>query len=112
MRFSARLETWILSRLLNAITVRDIVTNDPKTGEVLINGAKASPSELTTIQAEIKAMEGFTIWRLMSETTKHHAEERIFNKSVSMDDIRYGKAMLYSLSLQKSIMDALRAKLR
>ncbi len=44
----------------------------------------------------------------MSETTKHMAEEKIFVKSVDIEDIRSGKAMLYNLDLQNSIIRTIR----
>ncbi len=62
------------------------------------------------MQAEAKALEGFKIWKLMSATTKHQAEDKIFNKSTSIEDIRSGKAMLYNLSLQKSIINVIKNK--
>ena len=105
-----KLLNFILSDLLNAITVDEIVSNDLKTKELLIDGKAVTQNELTQLQAEIKAIEGFRIWQLMYNTTKHHAEERIFTKSMSMDDIHFGKAMLYNLSLQDSIIKALKGK--
>lgn len=105
-----RIENWLLRRLFNAIVLDDIISNDPKTGIVLIDGQPVKPVELSSIQAEIKALEGFRIWKIMSNTTKYLAEEKIFNKSVVFDDMRYGKSMLYNLSLQKSILEALKTK--
>lgn len=106
----ARIENWLLGHLFNAVSAREIVSNDPKTGAVLVEGSPIQPSELRQLQAEIKALEGFRIWKLMSGTCRHHAEERIFRKSVSIEDVRFGKAMLYNLGVQKSIMDALRER--
>lgn len=105
-----RVENWILKHLLNAITLKDIIGNDLKTKALIIDGKLPTQNELNQLNAEIKALEGFRIWRLMSETTKHLAEERIFSKSVDIEDIRSGKAMLYNLSLQKSILIAIKSK--
>lgn len=105
-----RIYDFLLRRLFGAITTSDIVENHPKTGAVLIDGKPIQPDELRQMQAEIKDIEGSRIWKLISETTKHRAEERIFKNSLVIEDIRFGKAMLYNLSLQKSIMDALREK--
>lgn len=104
------IENFLLKHLLNAITVRDIIGNDPKTGAILIDGQTIKPDELKQMKAEIKALEGFRVWSIITETTKSHAEKMIFNDSKTMDDIRFGKAMLYDLSLQKSIIKVLKDK--
>jgi hypothetical protein len=106
-----RIENWILRHLLNAPSLSEIIGTDQKTGIVHIDGKAITPNELKQLQAEVKAMEGFRVWKLMSETTKHLAEDKVFNKSVNMDDIRYGKAMLYNIDLQKSIMKVIRNKI-
>lgn len=105
-----KIENWLFRNLLNAITVKDIVGNDPKSKAIIIDGKPLSQNEINQLNAEIKALEGFKIWHLISATTKHYAEDRIFNKSVDIEDIRSGKAMLYNLSLQKSIIVALKSK--
>jgi len=65
-----KLLNFILSDLLNAITVDEIVSNDLKTKELLIDGKAVTQNELTQLQAEIKAIEGFRIWQLMYNTTQ------------------------------------------
>ena len=106
-----RIINYLLSGLLNAITIREIIGNNPKTKEIQIDGVDIRPDELHALQAEIKALEGFRIWKILTETTKSKAEERIFKTSMTIEDINFGKAMLYNLSLQKSIIDNLRNKL-
>ncbi len=106
-----RIENWLLRHLFNAITINEIVSNHPKTGVLLIDGQPIEPMELASLQAEIKAIEGFRVWKLMFHTTKHLAEDKIFNKSIDFTDVTYGKAMLYNLSLQASILEAIRKKL-
>lgn len=104
------IENFLLKHLLKAITVEDIVRNDPKTKDIVIEGERIKQDELRAIQAEIKALEGFRIWKIITATTKSNAEEKIFNQSVTTDDIRFGKAMLYNLSLQQSIINVLKNK--
>lgn len=106
-----RLENWLLKHLLNALTIEEVISNDPKTGGILIDGKPIKLDELKQMQAEVKAMEGFRVWKIMSETTKYQAEDKIFNKSINLEDIRFGKAMLYNLSLQKSILEVIKRKL-
>ncbi len=106
----SKIENFLLKHLLNAITLSEIISSDAK-GITYIDGITVTPAEFKQMKAEVKALEGFRIWKIMSETTKHHAEEKIFNKSVNMDDIRYGKAMLFNLDLQKSIIKVIKNKI-
>lgn len=105
-----RVERFLYSRLLNALVVEDIVSNRKGTNELLIDGKSITKEEVNQMLAEIKALEGFRVWKLLSQTTKHLAEEKIFNKSIDIEDIRSGKAMLYNLSLQRSIIIAIKKK--
>jgi hypothetical protein len=105
-----RLHNKLLNYLLNAITIDEIVTQDPKTKAILIDGNPVQDNEVRQLNAEIKALEGFRIWTLLSHTTKSKAEERIFKLAITTDDIHFGKAMLYNLSLQHSIIEAIKSK--
>ena len=105
-----RILNYLLRHLFNAMTVADIISTDPKTKEIVIDGQKIRPDELRALQAEIKAFKESRIWKLLHETTKYTAEQQIFINSVTPTDIVFGKAMLYNLSLQKSIMHVLENK--
>ncbi len=105
-----RISNKLLSHLLGAITIDEIVTQDAKTKVILVDKVPLSIDDLKQLNAEIKALEGSRIWKLLLHTTKNKAEERIFNQSVTIDDIHFGKAMLYNLSLQQSIIDVIKSK--
>ncbi len=105
-----RIVNYLLRYLLNAITVDEIVSQDSRTKLVTLDGKVLLPDEVRQLQAEIKALEGFRIWRILTNTVKHAAEDTIFNKSTNIEDIRFGKAVLYAVSLQDSIIRVLREK--
>lgn len=104
-----RILNYVLKYLFGAITVEEIISTDSK-GVTSIDGLPIRPDELKAMQAEIKAMEGFRVWKIISETTKYHAESKLFITSKVVEDMNFGKAMLYNLSLQKSIMSVLKNK--
>lgn len=105
-----RIRNWLLQHLYVALTISDVVSQD-KAGNLYVDGKPVTKDEIRQIQAEIKAMDGFRIWKLMGESTKSAAEERLYRKAVTADDMVFGKAMLYNLSLQKSILESFRNKL-
>lgn len=99
-----------MRRLFVSAVLDDVVSTDRKTGKPMVDGKPIGPTELKSLQAEAKALGGFRIWQLMSKTTKRLAEKKIFEQSVTLEDITFGKAMLYNLSLQESILNAFREK--
>lgn len=109
-KFKRRIANRLLKHLFKAVTLDDVVSNDPKTKALLIDEKIITANELRELHAEIKSLEGFRIWKLMSHTTKHLAEEMIFVKAASSDESFFGKAMLYNLSLQESIVRVIKSK--
>ncbi len=105
-----RIINYLLKNLLNAVTLQDIIRSDQKTGAIYVDDKVMSLDDIKQCKAEIKAMEGFKVWKLMSETTKSLAEEKLFNQAKTLEDMNFGKAMLYNLSLQKSIMKVIKNK--
>jgi hypothetical protein len=103
-----RIINFLLRKLLNAVTIDEIISNQPKTNILLIDGNPVSQMELQSLQAEVKTLEKLRVWEILTHTLKSRAERRIFNESVHIDDIRFGKAMLYDLSLWKSILDSIK----
>lgn len=103
-----RITNYLLKHLLGAVTVDDIITVDK--GNIYIGGKIVTPSQLNQLQAEVKAMEGFTVWRLMTETLKEDAYKRGFTLATSFEHLNTAKLMLYNLSVQESIMRVIKNK--
>ncbi len=63
------------------------------------------PQMLTMLKQEADFIERSYLWKILYETPKKLAEETIFVNSQSLDDLKKGKSMLYTLSTQKKILD-------
>lgn len=70
---------------------------------VKIGGQKISEVELANLQSEAKMIEGTRMWKLAVETLSAAAEDSIFKSSKNMEDIHWGKSMLFNISVLKNI---------
>lgn len=104
-------ESEILYELLwkkhNALDLTKIISSEtlPNGQFVMkIGGEKATETEIANLKNEAQMIEGTRMWKLMMETTTAAAEESIFKSSKNIEDIHYGKAMLFNLSVLKNML--------
>ncbi len=101
-----RLKNKLLSYLLNSVNPDDVVRQDK--GVVYMGKNPIQEQDIRQMQAEIKALEGFRIWRIMNETVRSQAMDLGFNKSVNFDDMRNCKMMLFNLDIFNSIIKVIK----
>ena len=101
------IKNWLLRKYMNVVVVRDIITTTPK-GAVKLNGIAVTANEVKQLQAEIKALENFRIWGIMTDSLRYVAYDKIFNRSVNFDDVIAGKMMLYNLGVQSDIIKTIK----
>jgi hypothetical protein len=94
-----------LNDLLSTVDTRKIVTLNKERGIVFIGGEKAPPERLSALKAEADFVLNSEIWKLLYETPKELAQRTMFVSSESYDDLVKGKAVLFTLSQQKNILD-------
>lgn len=70
---------------------------------IKVGGQKISEVEVANLQSEAKMIEGTRMWKLIVETLSAAAEDSIFRSSKNMEDIHYGKSMLFSISVIRNI---------
>jgi hypothetical protein len=100
------IKNWLLKNLLNAITLSDIIKYDK--GQWSINGRGMTIEEMEAIKEEAKFISKTRIWALLQGTLAEEAKDRMFNKARTIDDIMWGKALLYNLDLQNQIISTLK----
>jgi hypothetical protein len=99
-----KIKNWLLKDLLKTMVVGDVVTINAKTNEVFISGRKVEQAEAEAIREEAKFIEKTRIWALMLGTLNDQTRERLYEKAVTIDDMMFGKAMLYTLNIQNQIL--------
>lgn len=101
-----RIANWLLRHLLNAIIVEDVLTVDK--GRIFLGDELITDNERHNLREEIKFIEKTRFWQICQETLKATAQEKMFNKSVDFDDMKFGKTMLYNLDIQRKLIDILK----
>lgn len=96
-----RIKNYLLGKLFCVIRTTDVITVDK--GNILLGGKRITDNELRQLQAEIKALEGFRVWSLMTNSLRLIAQDKILNKSTNFDDVMAGKLMLLNLDTIESI---------
>lgn len=105
---AVKLADEMVNNLLSNTDLNKIVTLDKTKGIVYIGGVKATQGRLTNLKAEAEFLLQSDIWGLLHETPKELAQRTMFINSESLDDMKKGKSILYTLSTQQNILEVLK----
>lgn len=94
-----------INALLSVVDYNSIVSLDKRTGMVYIGGKRVDEGRLLNLKSEAEFILNSDIWKLVYETPKELAQRQMFVSSESLDDMKKGKSILYTLSTQKNILD-------
>ncbi len=98
-----------LSEMLGFVDDKSILTFDKSKGTVFVGGEKVLPERLANLKAESEFLLNSDLWKLMNETIRYMAYDRMFIKSASFEDMQSGKMLLYHLDIQKKLMETFRS---
>lgn len=88
----------ILTRkLLKAITIEEVLILSGK--EWLIGRHKLSAEELISLREEAMSFERSLLWKLIVRELKYQATLERYDHAKTPDDMVFGKAMAYNISL-------------
>lgn len=73
-----------------------------------VGGKRINPIQVKNLQDEVKMLEQMQLWKIFTETLKHEAEMRMFTHAKTTEDMFWGKAILHSISIFKSINTSIR----
>lgn len=99
----------MLINLLSPVDYRKIVTFDPKNRLIYIGGEKADQTRLKNLKAEADFIIESDLWNLLHETPKELAHKAMFVEGESLDTLKKGRSMLYTLSAQRNIVELFKA---
>lgn len=98
-----------LVQLLTVVDDRAVVTFNQKAGAIYIGAERAEPARLQSLKAEADYFLASDMWKIMYESPKELAQRAMFLAGESLDDMRKGRAILYTLETQKKILETLAA---
>lgn len=94
---------YLTKHLFNAITERDLlrIIGRDRDGVwiVMYRGKRMGSDKVERIKESAELFMKSDIWRILSREVKHEANKRMYDKSKSIADIMFGKAMLYDLEV-------------
>lgn len=94
-----------LTKLLSVVDPHMIVTYDSKNRNIYIGGELADAGRLNNLKAEAEFFAQSELWRIIKETPKELAQRAMFVGGESLDDMKKGKAMLFTLDTQQKILE-------
>ena len=98
----------LLQELLSPVDLRKVVSLDKRAGAVFLGENRADEALLHNLQSEADFLLKSEIWQLLYETPKELAQRAMFSEGDNMDaQMKKGRAILYTLSTQKNIVDIL-----
>lgn len=98
-----------LNDMLSNVDLNSVITYDKVKGMVFIGGERIEPARLNNLRSEAEFLLNSEIWSLIYETPKELAQRAMFVDSQSLDDMKKGKSILFTLATQKKILDVLKA---
>lgn len=91
---------WLVKDLLRGITEEDILRTN-KQGGIIYRGRPLNEEEADNLQREAEVLQNSNLINLLLKDMEYLAQQQMFNKSLSMDDIMFGKAILYTTDILK-----------
>lgn len=98
-----------LNDLLSPVDLTAIVGLNKQEGAIYIGGIRADDIQLANLKAEADALSEMYLWHLLQETPKELAQISMFVAGESLEDMKKGRSILYTLSSQRNIIDLLRS---
>lgn len=93
-----------LVKLLTVVDERAVVTFDKRAGAIFIGGVRADPARLQNLRSEAEYFLSSDLWKIIYESPKELAQRAMFLAGESLDDLRKGRAILYTLDTQEKIL--------
>lgn len=98
-----------LSKLLSVVDERMVATFSSTQKKVFIGGVEADAAQLGNLKAEAELLVASSLWPILYETPKRLAMKSMFESGESIDDMKKGRSVLYTLETQKKIIDMLKS---
>ena len=98
-----------VAQLLSVVDPRMVVTFNERQGAIFIGGERATEHQLANFKSEAEAITQMDIWRIITESPKELAMRAMFVAGESIDDLKKGRAMLYTLATQQRILDTFKS---
>jgi len=90
---------FIFRHYFKLVLEEEILRFDPKTNSMYFNGNKLSQEKVSSLGEQARLIQSTELWGLMIREMQYLANDKIFNKSLTMNDTLGGKFILYTLDI-------------
>lgn len=97
------------NNLFSVVQKDAVITYDERTRQISIGGVIADPARVANLKAEAEFFVQSDLWKLIHETPKALAERAMFVSGETLDDMRKGRAMLFTLATQTKVINTIRS---
>ncbi len=87
-----------MKEYFTCITIHDII-DEPSAGTFIMRGEKVPIEIIRSYASEAKAILSMEFWKELMNSIRYEAAKVMYEKSLSYDDVRGGKFMLYTIEL-------------
>ena len=91
------LKNYLLKNLFNAINEEDILKYQK--GKFIIKGTPLDTRATGNFVSQANSILKSQLWKHLTDDLKYIANQRMYEKSTTIDDLIFGKAMLYNLDI-------------
>lgn len=113
-KFAEMTESELLYELLwkkyGAINIEKIIyVGKLATGgfEIRLGGKKLKETDLQNLKDEASMIQRTQLWKMMTEAKKNSAHTHLFTGMKTLEDSHWGKSILYAISIDEVILEAL-----
>src|SRR5688572_27075151 len=96
-RLKTTLANWLLKHLFNAITEHDVLRFNGT--HLILRGRQLTQAEVQDLRSQADVINQLAIWQLLKNEAQHAANQMLFQKSKTAEDLIFGKAVLYVVDL-------------
>ncbi len=93
------------SKLLVSVNPYEVFTSGGNGRTLYLNGKTIEENEIAELQSQVSFLKQSRLWSILNQTVRDQAMELMFTKSKTIEDLTFGKAMLFNLSIQNKIME-------
>lgn len=102
-----RLLNFLLKHLFNAITEDDVLKYHKKNGKFYLGKNEVGGNRIISFRSQAITIKESTVWELLLKDMKLIANKKMYESSTTIDDVVFGKAMLYTLDVLDKKIDSL-----
>jgi len=104
-KLKTKLLNYLLRHLFNAISEEDVLQYHK--GSFYLKGAKLDDRATGNFINQANSILKTQLWKHLTDDIKYVANQRMYEKSTTIDDVIFGKAMLYNIDILERKLERL-----